>query len=77
MEDDAIRIGVVDRYENALTRKLGRVSLFDFGPASAKGMDATNLRWSIMNMDGWLFGTSWASSLSGIRHLRSLNLFQV
>ena len=57
MDDGEIRIGVVDRYKNALTRKLGCVSLFDFGPAAGKGMTAENLRFSIMNMHGWLSGT--------------------
>ena len=57
MEDGEIRIGVVDRYKNAFTRKLGCVSLFDFGPAAGKGMTAENLRFSIMNMHGWLSGT--------------------
>ena len=56
MEDGEIRIGVVDRYKNALTRKLGRVSLFDFGPAAGKGMTAESLRFSITNMHGWLSG---------------------
>lgn len=57
MEDGEIRIGVVDRYKNALTRKLGCVSLFDFGPAAGNDMTAENLRFSIMNMHGWLSGT--------------------
>lgn len=57
VEDGEIRIGVVDRYKNALTRKLGCVSLFDFGPAAGKGMNAENLRSCIANMNGWLSGT--------------------
>ena len=57
MEDGEIRIGVVDRYKNALTRKLGCVSLFDFGPAAGKGMTAESLCSSIINMHGWLSGT--------------------
>lgn len=57
VEDGEIRIGVVDRYQNALTRKLGCVSLFDFGSAAGRGMSPDNLRFSIMNMSGWLSGT--------------------
>ena len=56
VEDGEIWIGVVDRYKNALTRKLGCVSLFDCGPAAGKGMNAENLRFSIINMNGWLSG---------------------
>ena len=44
--DGAIRIGVGNRYENALTRKLGCVSLFDFGPSAGRGMTAEGMRLS-------------------------------
>lgn len=57
VEDGEIRIGGIDRYKNALTRKLGCVSLFDFGPAAGKGMTAESLHFSITNMHGWLSGT--------------------
>lgn len=51
VEDGEIRVGGVNRYENALTRKLGCISLFDFGPT------AEGLSFSITNMHGWLSGT--------------------
>lgn len=49
-EDGEIRSGVVHRYANGLTRKLGCVSLVDFMPGAGKGMPASNLRFSIMIM---------------------------